>query len=92
MQRRRTAPLTLAIVLAAAVALNAQSPDNPAVARLEAVISDAMQKQKIPGLAIGLVRDGRVVLARGFGVMDLTKPDRPVTADALPGPPCASPT
>lgn len=83
MSRHHAALVVFVIALSTTVALTAQAPVDPAIARLEAVVNEAMQKQKIPGLAIGVVKDGRVVLARGFGVMDLTKPDRPVTAETL---------
>ena len=38
---------------------------------------------KIPGFAIGIVKDGRLVYSGGFGVMRVGNPDQPVTAGTL---------
>ncbi len=52
-------------------------------ARLQQV-SDFVEKMRndfeVPGVAIGIVQDGKVVLSRGFGVRELGKP-APVTGD-----------
>jgi CubicO group peptidase (beta-lactamase class C family) len=53
--------------------------------RLEALaqfVEDARVQFEVPGVAIGIVQDGKVVLARGFGVRELGKPDQ-VDADTL---------
>jgi CubicO group peptidase (beta-lactamase class C family) len=41
-----------------------------------------MEKWQVPGLAIAVVKDGEVVLARGYGVCQLGD-DRPVTKDTV---------
>ena len=46
---------------------------------LEPFITKTMRDDKTPGLAIGIVKDGRLVYARGFGVMKLGEADKPVT-------------
>lgn len=54
-------------------------------ARLEALksfIDEARQRFGVPGVAIGIVQDGEVVFAGGFGVRELGKP-QPVDADTL---------
>jgi len=51
-----------------------------AQADLETYIQSAMKGMQVPGAAIGIVRDGKIVMARGFGVRD-SKTDLPVTAD-----------
>lgn len=42
---------------------------------LEAFIGKAMQDYQVPGATVAVVKDGQVVLAKGFGVRDVTKPD-----------------
>lgn len=73
----------LLLLLAAAPPLTAQALPEPTVKRLEAAIHQAMRAEKIPGFAIGVVRDGRLVYARGFGLMKVDDPARPITADTL---------
>lgn len=40
---------------------------------LEPLIEKLMQQQQIPGLAIAIVEDNRIVYARGFGVKNFDK-------------------
>jgi CubicO group peptidase (beta-lactamase class C family) len=82
----RNQPIRLFSVLCMLVAtlpLTAQSPPDQAVKRLEAFITQRMREQKIPGFAIGIVKDGRLVYSRGFGVMRVGDADPPVTAETL---------
>ncbi len=52
-------------------------------------IQAAMEKWRVPGLAIAVVKDGKLVLARGYGVCELGK-NRNVTEDtAFPIASCA---
>jgi CubicO group peptidase (beta-lactamase class C family) len=67
----------------AALPLEAQSLPAPAVHRLEAAISQAMREQKIPGFVIGVIKDGRLAYARGFGLMQVGNPNQPVTTETL---------
>ena len=56
----------------------ARALDAARVAQLSAFIEDGRKKLGIPGVSIGLVQDGKVVFAGGFGVRDIdssTKPD-----------------
>jgi CubicO group peptidase (beta-lactamase class C family) len=39
-----------------------------AIASLDAIASDVMKRSGIPGMSVAVVRDGRTVYARGFGV------------------------
>ncbi len=53
--------------------------------RIEALtqfLDAARQELNIPGVALGIVQDGKVVFAGGFGVRELGKPDK-VDADTL---------
>ena len=72
--------LTLLAALTAAVTVNAQSPSavsaveippgqiDAAVAKLDGVVTDAMQRSGVPGVAVAVVKDDRVVYSKGFGV------------------------
>jgi CubicO group peptidase (beta-lactamase class C family) len=54
-------------------------------ARLDAIRDFIRQSQReldVPGVAVGIVQDGKVILAEGFGVRELGKPDK-VDADTL---------
>lgn len=68
----------LAIAFGATVARAAQ----PALADLDDYVHTAMAQWKVPGLAVAVVKDGQVVLVRGYGVRELGKPDR-VDGDTL---------
>jgi CubicO group peptidase (beta-lactamase class C family) len=52
------------------------------VAELERTIPDLMKKANIPGLTIAVVRDGKLLWTRGFGVKS-TKTNEPVTEDTI---------
>ena len=56
----------------------------PAVdqAALDRIVNEAMSVWQIPGAAIVVVKDGRIIHARGYGVRELGKTD-PVNADTL---------
>lgn len=51
---------------------------------LDAYVQQVMHDWHVPGLAIAVVKDGKVVLARGYGVRELGKPGK-VDADTLFG-------
>jgi CubicO group peptidase (beta-lactamase class C family) len=70
-------------ILAAAQPLTAQPLPDQTVQRLESIINQSMRDQKIPGFGIGIVKDGRLAYARGFGVMDVRNPDQSITAETL---------
>ena len=52
------------------------------VEKLSAYISKAREDWAVPGLAVAIVKDGKVALARGYGVRELGG-DKPVDADTL---------
>lgn len=56
--------------------------DAARIATLRQFVEDARRKFDVPGVAIGIVQDGKLVLAEGFGVRELGKPDK-VDADTL---------
>ena len=47
---------------------------NDAVADLDAFVGRTLKEYQVPGAAIAVVQDGKVVLAKGYGVRDVTKP------------------
>lgn len=52
------------------------------VTDLERFIPDYLSEQRIPGLAIALIRDGKIAWTEGFGVANVIT-RKPVTADTL---------
>src|SRR6201996_4152121 len=46
----------------------------PAPAEIDRLAERARQEFSVPGLAVAIVKDGRVVLAKGYGVRELGKP------------------
>ena len=44
------------------------------VARFEARAEQLVQGQRVPGLAMAIVQDGRILSARGYGVTDVVRP------------------
>ena len=54
----------------------------PGMAWYDKVIPDLMRKYKIPGGAVAVVRDGKLIYARGFGYADVEN-KTPVQPDAL---------
>ena len=69
----RTLLATLATFATLASAARAQGRVE---ADLDAYIAKGMQEWHIPGLSIAIVKDDRVVYAKGFGVRRLGAPDR----------------
>jgi CubicO group peptidase (beta-lactamase class C family) len=51
--------------------------------RVRPFLETIIREEKIPGLAVGIVEDGKLVYARGFGVINLAGPARPVTTETL---------
>src|SRR5580692_171472 len=47
---------------------------NTALTQLDAYVQDSMQKTHIPGLAVAVVYQGRVVFLKGYGVRKLGNP------------------
>jgi len=51
-------------------------------ARIDATVARAMRAFEVPGVAVGIVKDGQVVYAKGYGVRELGQ-KAPVDADTL---------
>src|SRR5277367_120727 len=55
--------------------------NNPASAAVDAYIAGQLREQHIPGLALGVVRDGTMIKAQGYGLanIELDVPVKPAT-------------
>lgn len=65
--------LTITVLLLAFQISRAQQPAGPGP-DFDNYINNAIKEWQVPGLAIAIVKDDRVVLAKGFGVRELGKP------------------
>jgi CubicO group peptidase (beta-lactamase class C family) len=79
-QVRQMLSLCFIVLLFAPSTLRAQNP--PDYSTLDPVIEQIMKEWKVPGLAIAVVKEGRVVYTRGFGYRDVKKGLK-VTPDTL---------
>ncbi len=75
----RIAGVVLCAVLAASAWAQSASP-----ADLDAYVTRAMKSFEVPGMAVAIVKDGKVILAKGYGVRKLGEA-APVDADTLFG-------
>lgn len=71
---------TFALGLVLVTSTEAQK--QPDLKKLDAYIADAVVKLDQPGLAVGIVQGGKLIWSKGYGKLDLAKPD-PVTANSL---------
>ena len=55
-------------------------PISPAA--IDATVTRAMKAFQVPGMAVGIIKDGKLVYAKGYGVRELGKPAQ-VDADTL---------
>ncbi len=51
-----------------------QAQIDKAIGQLDSLAAAILEKSKIPGMAVAVVRDGRVVYAKGFGVKKIGEP------------------
>ena len=77
----------LLLTLLVGVCALAQTSENPGAearlrAELEPQINEAISKGRLPGLALGVVKDGKLIYAKGFGVSKLGT-TTPVTSRSL---------
>ena len=73
----RRSVVAVAVLFAAGSGLGqAQSArvTSPDLAAFDRYVAQAARDWRVPGLAIAVVKDDSVVFARGYGVLDLTKP------------------
>src|SRR5262245_18953712 len=68
--------LTFCVLLCVVLPADAQKPARaPDLTALDAYITQAVRAWRVPGLAIAIVKDDSVVIAKGYGVRELGKPD-----------------
>jgi CubicO group peptidase (beta-lactamase class C family) len=60
------------LLLGAALSVSAQAP--PDVGALDAYFTRALTDWDVPGMAVAIVKDGRVVIEKGYGVRERGKP------------------
>ncbi len=65
LKKLRIAFLSVCLIIIGSLAVKAQEPN---LRKLDAYIKSAMTEHQIPGLAIGIVKDGAVMYQKGFGV------------------------
>src|SRR5688572_2547490 len=69
-----------AFLLCALLASTSHAQDR--FAALDDYVNEAMDKWQVPGLAIAVLKDGEIVLARGYGTRHIGH-DEPVTSDTV---------
>ena len=75
MTTRRTALLLVAIAFADVTSLTAQSAADP-LSGFDAYVERVLKTFDVPGAGVAIVKDGRIVLAQGYGVRRLGQADR----------------
>jgi CubicO group peptidase (beta-lactamase class C family) len=65
------------------VSQRALTAADPFATKLQPAIEQFIERQDIPGLAIAVVQNNRVVYAHAFGVKNLTRKDDPITTRSL---------
>jgi CubicO group peptidase (beta-lactamase class C family) len=82
---RRSLPVVVAcLVLTVALAGQAPPAASSAPPDIDAWVARAMKTFDVPGIGLGIVKDGTVVLAKGYGVRKLGSPE-PVDGETLFG-------
>ena len=72
--------ISLTLLPTCAPAKSASLPISPA--QIDQTVSRAMETFSVPGLAVGIVKDGQLVFAKGYGVRELGQPAK-VDPDTL---------
>ena len=62
------------VLLLHLVAAGAAARDEARAAEVDAAATRAMKAFAVPGIAVGIVKDGRLVFARGYGVRAVGQP------------------
>ncbi len=68
--------LLVAVLLQVPTSALGQAPPGDPLAGLDAYIERTMKDWEIPGSAVGILKDGSVIYAKGFGVRELGRPGR----------------
>lgn len=59
-----------------------ESTDDSASAKVDEYVTAEMHREKIPGLALGVIRDGKIIKALGYGLSNVEL-DVPVTPESI---------
>jgi CubicO group peptidase (beta-lactamase class C family) len=73
---QRLIALPLCLFLLAQTGLRAQSAAPEPLKNIDAYIEKTMQDWRIPGLSIAVVKDDKVIYAKGYGVREFGKPEK----------------
>ena len=79
MHRRTTVSAALALLIATGAAHAGDAALPPQLQDFDAYVEGVRKQFDVPGIAVAVVKDGQVVLERGFGVREMGKP---ATVDA----------
>lgn len=82
MASRHGSPLALLLLGALLVPVPARAAEPDPLKDLDAFVEKGLEEWKVPGLSLAVVKDGAVVLSRGYGVRDLGTKGK-VTPDTL---------
>ena len=72
---KHTRLITICLLLVVSSFSNAQQPSFVSDS-LDSYIERGMKQWQIPGLAIAIVKNGKVILSKGYGVRELGKEDK----------------
>jgi len=75
------APTIMLVSFVTAVAITAAPQADPKVDQIAALITQKMTEYNVPGVAFGMIKDGKVT-ARGFGVTNVDTP-QPITPETI---------
>jgi CubicO group peptidase (beta-lactamase class C family) len=80
--RRLLAPGCILLFSTGFLAAGAEPSPTDEAAKLDAYVRAEMQRERIPGLALGVYRDGKIIKAEGYGIANLEW-DAPVKPDTI---------
>src|SRR5215471_1626984 len=72
-----------ALIFMPLIAAYAQAPASRYAEQLDPILEQIVRDQNLPGLALGVVKDGSLVYSRGVGTMELGAPNKAVTPETL---------
>ncbi len=74
--------LPIAAILATTTAAASAQTSGPPIDRVDAIVRAEMERQKIPGVAVALVRKGELLVAKGYGLANVEH-KVPVTSETI---------
>lgn len=77
---RLAAPICLAFLAQMPVSVRAETP--PELADFDRFMAEQLVRWKVPGASVAVVKDGKVVLLKGYGLRDVER-QLPMTADTV---------